>query len=140
MKCTKILSVFVLFMFSLSCVFTIQTERTMKRLKFRKWFSRRLFEKAKDDFDRATKKVDQAKEMILLAKTLVAHDKQDAEEEGQKINNVNDFVQLVISKTGPIKDLSSFSQFVVGYLVGDFMPKIKKSFAKEEALAVVNCI
>ena len=141
MKCQRqIISMFLLFLITISAVNATFTERTIKKIKFRKWFSKKLFDQATGKFDKARQKVDQAKEMILLAKGLVHEDKEHAINKGENINNLNTFEQLIISKLGHWKDLSNFDQFILGFLVGDLLPKFNKGLAKENALTVISCI
>ena len=141
MKCqSKILSVFIILLFTFSTVYASLTDRTIKKIKFRKWFSKKLFDQAKGKFDHARKKVDQAQNMILLAQTLIHVDKNEALDKGEKINNESTFEQLVISKFGQIKDISNFGQFLLGFLVGDLLPKYNKGLPKENALRLITCL
>ncbi len=139
MKCTKILSLFLLLIFGICFVLASQTDRTIKRIKFRKWFSKRLFEKAKVSFDRARNKVDQANEMVLLAKALVETEKKPKKPKGETINNENTFQQLIISKLGHFKDLTNAGQLLLGIMVGDFLPNLKKPLPKKKAIQFVVC-
>src|SRR5690349_19909228 len=108
MKCTRILSIFLVLIFGLSFVYNSQSERTMKSIKFRKWFSKKLFDQAKGSFDHARRKVDDDKKMILLAKDLVNKDEAKAKKakKGESINNENSFEQLIVAKIGQFKALS----------------------------------
>ena len=122
----NILILFLIFLITFSVVYTNLTLRTIKKMKFRKWFSKKLFDQAKGKYDHARKKVDQAKEMILLANTLINEEKRNALFKGEMINNENTFEQLIIKKFGQIKEISNFGQFLLGFLMGDLIPKIKK--------------
>lgn len=139
MKCTKILSMFMVFVFGICFVIGSQTDKTIKRIKFRKWFSKRLFDKAKSSFDLARHKVDQANEMILLAKSLVETEKKSKPVKETTINNENTFQQLIISKLGHFKDLTQAGQFLLGIMVGDFLPRLKKPLPKSKADKFIVC-
>lgn len=88
------------------------------------------------------KKVDQGKELILLAKKLVQQDEEKASNStiGDKINKENDLEQIVIAKAGPVKDLSAQGQFIVGHFVGAHIHNIEKGLSKSHSVNIMACI
>lgn len=94
---------------------------------------------AKVSFDLAKHKVDQANEMVLLAKALVETDKKPKKVKEETINNENTFQQLIISKLGHFKDLTNAGQLLLGIMVGDFLPNLKKPLTKKKAAQFVVC-
>jgi hypothetical protein len=113
-------------------------KKSKKAINFKKWFSKRLFLRAKHKFERSEQLNNQANSDVNRANSLVSGDTKM--NSGEKISSEFSLDGEIMMIFGSQTDLSEFGQFISGYFVGDSANKIEKGYLKTRAQKTLRCL
>ena len=134
MKCQKLLSIFLQLL--LLIYVTESSNLSRKKTNYRKWFSKKLFQRAKAKFDRSQELTNEANAFITTANKLIS----PIINKEPMINNDIGLVSLVKKKLGELTKLSDFTLFLSGFFVGDMSNKLEKGYSTSRAKKTIRCL
>jgi len=112
--------------------------KNKQKINFKKWFSKRLFLRAKHKFERSEDLNKQANSFIKRANSLLSGDTNM--NSGEKLNSEFSLDGVINNVFGGQTDLSEFGQFISGYFVGDSANKLEKGYLKTRAQKTLSCL